>query len=130
MPFHGLSPSRRVSMSMAKATKCKPAGVVESRSQSRANRRQRAVYAKDRSTTHPIQKTINQIISKVRVTVEHAIAGIKRCHIVADTFRNRRQGFVDKVILVVSGLHNLRVATAPSESRLKETNTPFKHYDL
>ncbi len=60
---------------------------------------------------HPIQKTINQVISKVRVTVEHAIAGIKRCHIVADTFRNRRDGFVDEVILVASGLHNLRVTT-------------------
>jgi hypothetical protein len=60
---------------------------------------------------HPIQKTINQVISKVRVTVEHAIAGIKRCHIVADLFRNRRQGFVDEVMLAASGLHNLRVAT-------------------
>ena len=60
---------------------------------------------------HPIQKTINQLISKARVTVEHAIAGIKRCHIVADIFRNRRQGFVDEVMLAASGLHNLRVTT-------------------
>ena len=60
---------------------------------------------------HPIQKTINQVISKVRVTVEHAICGIKRCHIVSDLFRNRRQGFVDEVMLVASGLHNLRVVT-------------------
>ena len=60
---------------------------------------------------HPIQKTINQVISRVRVTVEHAIAGIKRCHIVADLFRNRRPGFVDEVMLAASGLHNLRVAT-------------------
>ena len=60
---------------------------------------------------HPIQKTINQVISRVWVTVEHAIAGIKRCHIVADIFRNRRQGFVDEVMLAASGLHNLRVAT-------------------
>ena len=60
---------------------------------------------------HPIQKAINQIISRVRVTVEHAIAGIKRCHIVTDTFRNRRQGFVDEVMLAASALHNLRVAT-------------------
>ena len=37
---------------------------------------------------HPIQKTINQVISKVRVTVEHAIAGVKRCRVVADLFRN------------------------------------------
>ncbi len=60
---------------------------------------------------HPIQKTINQIISRVRVTVEHAIAGIKRCHIVSDIFRNRRGGFVDEVMLMASGLHNLRVTT-------------------
>ena len=60
---------------------------------------------------HSIQKTINQVISKVRVTVEHAIAGIKRCHIVADLFRNRRSGFVDEVVCVASGRHNLRVAT-------------------
>jgi hypothetical protein len=59
---------------------------------------------------HAVQKRINQLISRVRVTVEHAIAGIKRCHIVSDLFRNRRQGFVDEVMLAASGLHNLRVA--------------------
>ena len=58
---------------------------------------------------HPIQKTINQVISRVRVTVEHAIAGVKRCRIVADTFRNWRRGMVDEVMLAASGLHNLRV---------------------
>ena len=70
---------------------------------------------------HPIQKTINQLISKVRVTVEHAIAGIKRCHIVADIFRNRRHGFVDEVMLAASGLHNLRV------SHSHRLNAPAKH---
>ena len=59
---------------------------------------------------HPIQKTINQLISRVRVTVEHAIAGVKRCRLVADTFRNWREGMVDEVMLAASGLHNLRVA--------------------
>ena len=59
---------------------------------------------------HPIQKTINQVISRVRVTVEHAIAGVKRCRIVADTFRNLRPGFVDAAMEVACGLHNLRVA--------------------
>ena len=59
---------------------------------------------------HPIQKAINQIISRVRVTVEHAIAGVKRCRIVAATFRNWRPGMVDQVVLAASGLHNLRVA--------------------
>ena len=59
---------------------------------------------------HPIQKTINQVISRVRVSVEHAIAGVKRCRIVADTFRNWREGMVDEVMLAATGLHNLRVA--------------------
>ena len=59
---------------------------------------------------HPIQKTINQVISRVRVTVEHAIAGVKRCRVVADTFRHGRPGMVDQVMLAASGLHNLRVA--------------------
>ena len=63
---------------------------------------------------HPIQKTINQVISRVRVTVEHAIAGIKRCRIVADTFRCWRRGLVDEVMLAASGLQNLRVLTRQS----------------
>lgn len=53
-------------------------------------------------------KEINRVISKVRVTVEHAIAGVKRCRIVADTFRCWRRGLVDEVMLAASGLHNLR----------------------
>ena len=59
---------------------------------------------------HPIQKTINQVIARVRVGVEHAIAGVKRCRIVSDTFRNLRAGFVDEAMVIASGLHNLRVA--------------------
>ena len=59
---------------------------------------------------HPIPKTINEIISRVRVTVEHAIAGVKRCRLAADTFRHWRAGMVDEVMLAASGLHNLRVA--------------------
>lgn len=59
---------------------------------------------------HPIQKTINQVIAKVRVGIEHAIAGVKRCRIVAETFRNLRKSFVDEAVVVACGLHNLRVA--------------------
>ena len=46
----------------------------------------------------------------MRVGVEHAISGVKRCRIVADTFRNLRSGFVDAAMEVACGLHNLRVA--------------------
>ena len=53
---------------------------------------------------------INKVISRVRVGVEHAICGVKRCRIVAVTFRNLRVGFVDAAMEVACGLHNLRVA--------------------
>lgn len=53
---------------------------------------------------------INQVISRVRVGAEHAISGVKRCRIVADAFRNWREGFVDAAMEAACGLHNLRVA--------------------
>lgn len=60
---------------------------------------------------YPWRKAINQAISKVRVGVEHAICGVKRCRLVADTFRCGRRGLVDEVMLAASGLQNLRVLT-------------------
>jgi hypothetical protein len=53
---------------------------------------------------------LNRIISGFRVEVEHMIAGVKRCRIVKDTFRNTKEGFSDLVMEVACGLHNLRVA--------------------
>ena len=55
-------------------------------------------------------KQINQAISRLRVRVEHAIAGVKRCHIAADIYRNFKAGFEDAVILSACGLHNFRVS--------------------
>ena len=60
---------------------------------------------------YPWQRAINKLVSKVRVGVEHASCGVKRCRIVADTFRNLRAGFVDQAMELASGLHNLRVTT-------------------
>lgn len=54
---------------------------------------------------------LNRIIAGFRIEVEHVIAGVKRCHIVKDTFRNLKEGFSDLVIEVACGLHNLRVAS-------------------
>jgi len=54
-------------------------------------------------------KFFNHIISSVRMKVEHVIAGIKRCRIVKDVFRNTKQGFSDLVMHIACGLHNLRV---------------------
>lgn len=55
-----------------------------------------------------LQKWHNKSISSVRVSVEHAIAGIKRCRIIKERCRvayyNR-----DNLLLIATGLHNLRV---------------------
>lgn len=62
----------------------------------------------------PAQKALNQLLSRYRVTVEHAISGVKRCRIVLDTFRGWRKNLVDEVMLAASGLQNLRVNTRTS----------------
>lgn len=55
-------------------------------------------------------KFINKAISSARIVVENIIAGIKRCHIVKDVFRNKKDGFDDLVMEIACGLHNLRAA--------------------
>lgn len=52
---------------------------------------------------------LNRNISGFRIEVEHVIAGVKRCRIVKDTFRNTKEGFSDLAMEVACGLHNLRV---------------------
>lgn len=55
-----------------------------------------------------LQKWYNKTIATVRVTVEHAIAGIKRCRIIKDRCRvnyyNR-----NRFLILATALHNLRV---------------------
>lgn len=58
----------------------------------------------------PVWKEINRAIARLRVQVEHALAGVKRSHIVADIYRNTRPGFEDAVMLLACGLHNFRVS--------------------
>jgi len=50
----------------------------------------------------------NPLIAGSRIVVEHVIAGIKRCRIVKDVFRNTAKGFSDLVMQVACALHNLR----------------------
>lgn len=57
----------------------------------------------------PHLKLRNQRIAKVRVIVEHSISGIKRLGIVSGKIRLRTTEIRDKVILIATGLHNLRV---------------------
>lgn len=57
-----------------------------------------------------LQKEENRAISKVRIFVENAIAGIKRYNILVHRFRNRTPKFDDSVIAVAAGLWNLSLA--------------------
>lgn len=50
----------------------------------------------------------NHLIAGSRIVVEHVMAGIKRCRIVKDVFRNTAKGFSDLVMQVACALHNLR----------------------
>lgn len=52
-------------------------------------------------------KAVNTALAKLRVFVEHAIRGIKRQRIAAETLRNTSEGFGDLVIEVAGGLYNL-----------------------
>jgi len=52
---------------------------------------------------------LNSIISGTRIVVENTIAGVKRCRIVKDVFRNTKEGFSDLAMEVACALHNLRV---------------------
>jgi hypothetical protein len=52
---------------------------------------------------------MNEIISSARVLVENTIAGVKRCRIVKDVFRNTKEGFSDLAMEVGCALHNLRM---------------------
>ena len=54
-------------------------------------------------------KMLNHSISNVRVRVEHAIAGTKRCRIAKDIIRNTKAGVSALVMEIACALHNLRV---------------------
>ena len=56
-----------------------------------------------------MDRWLNAIISSARIVVEHTIAGVKRCRIVKDVFRNTKPGFSDMAMEVACALHNLRV---------------------
>jgi hypothetical protein len=57
----------------------------------------------------PEQKAENTLLSRIRIGIEHIIAGIKRCRIVKDVFRNTVDRFDDMVMELACGLHNFRV---------------------
>jgi hypothetical protein len=55
------------------------------------------------------QKAENAAISSVRILIEHTLGGVKVFRIVADVYRNLRQGFDDLVMEIACGLHNFRL---------------------
>jgi len=58
------------------------------------------------------QKFYNQLLSPLRVVIEHAHSGIKRLRMVGDTLRLRGEWVRDTVMVVACGLHNLRVRSS------------------
>lgn len=62
------------------------------------------------SKKHPLtneQKEMNQLISSIRLTVEHAIAGIKRYKAVRDIYRHKMPNLDDLFQLLSVVLWNL-----------------------
>ena len=54
-------------------------------------------------------KFLNHFVSRVRIVVEHVMAGVKRCRIVKEVLRLTKAGMSDMVMEIACGLHNLRV---------------------
>ena len=59
------------------------------------------------------EKEENRRINSIRVRIEHAISGIKRCRIVKDKLRLWREHFHDMVMETCCGLHNYRLRYRP-----------------
>lgn len=59
----------------------------------------------------PEEKEENKIISSIRITVEHAIGGLKRFRCLTDLYRNKN-GIDDKFIAICAGLWNFHLQPA------------------
>jgi hypothetical protein len=57
----------------------------------------------------PEEKEQNRKLSRVRVRVEHALAGVKRSRRVKAVLRNTKEDFSDLAMMAACGLHNLRL---------------------
>ena len=58
------------------------------------------------------QNLYNQMLSPLRVVIEHVHSGIKRLRMVRDKVRLRGDWVRDTVMVVACGLHNLRVTSS------------------
>lgn len=57
-----------------------------------------------------LQKQENQLIASIRIVVEHAIGGMKRCRICKEIIRIYDANIRDSVIETCAALHNFRLA--------------------
>ena len=55
-----------------------------------------------------LQEWFNKTVAQVRIAVEHAIAGIKRCRVIKERCRVQYK-LRERFLLIATGLHNLRV---------------------
>ena len=56
----------------------------------------------------PTEKRTNRKLARIRVKVEHDLAGVKRSRIVKDVLCNTKDGLSDAVMEAACGLHNVR----------------------
>ena len=68
----------------------------------------------------------NRLIARARIVVEHVIAGVKRCRIVKDVFRNTQPALSDLVMQVACGLHNLRTDFRYLQSKSYQVKCCFR----
>ena len=64
------------------------------------------------------EKERNRELSRVRVRVEHSLAGVKRSRSVKDVLRNTKDDFSDLAMAAACGLHNLRVECRKTQSHI------------
>ena len=70
------------------------------------------------------QKKENQLIASVRIVVEHAIGGVKRCRIVKEIIRIYNADIRDRVIETCAALHNYRLAKRGGYKKHELFNPP------
>ena len=67
------------------------------------------------------EKADNNLISSIRIVVEHIISGVKRCRIVKEVFRNTKEFFADQVMeiaLAACARRNFRTTFASACFRM------------
>ena len=73
-----------------------------------------------------LHKWFNTYVSKIRIVIENAINGVKRCRIVKDKCRHFCQQFRHQIMLICAGLHNLRVKSPFRAYKGKNKWTPVR----